>query len=125
MLFGYEASNRAGVYRSLLTVEGQQGTSPAGMPRPQDRHASPRTRRGGGLKWLALAAGAAFLIYVALQVYARYGASDITQAETMVYGMLLFLAGTVLLALIAVMLFKLIGRLARRGSVRLFDPPEE
>jgi len=95
------------------------------MSRPESRRPPNRRRRGGGLRWLAIALGAAFLIYVALQIYARYGAADITQAETMVYGMLLFLAGTVLLALIAVMLFKLIQRLTRRGTARLFEPPEE
>lgn len=96
------------------------------MPRPQDRQSSPRSGKGGsGLRWLGIAAGAAFLIYAALQVYARYGATDITHAETMIYGMLLFLAGTVLLALIAVLLIKLLQRLTRRGTARLFEPPEE
>jgi len=97
------------------------------MPRLQDSKSPPRgrSRRGSGLRWFAIAAGAAFLIYVALQVYARYGATDTTQAETMVYGMLLFLAGTVVLALIAVLLLKLIRRLARRDTIRLFDPPED
>jgi len=80
---------------------------------------------GGRLKWLAVALGAAFLIYVALQIYLRYGAADTTQAGTMIYGMLLFLFGTVLLALVAVVLVKLIARFARRGSKSLFDTFEE
>jgi len=43
----------------------------------------------------------------------------------MIYGMLLFLFGTVLLALVAVVLVKLIARFARRGPKSLFDTFEE
>jgi len=89
------------------------------MNRPHTHKAGQKSRLGG-LKWLGVAAGAAMLAYAALQIYTQYGAADTTRAETMVYGMLLFLGGTVLLAFLTVALIKLLRRLFRFGRMQFF-----
>jgi len=89
------------------------------MSRPYSSGAR-RKSRLGGYKWLGIAAGTALLAYAALQIYTQYGAADTTQAETMMYGMLLLFGGVVLIAFLTVVLAKLLGRLLRMGRMRFF-----
>ena len=71
---------------------------PASPPQPRP----PRPRRG----WMTIL-GAALIAWAAYLLYRRYGAQDVSEAETMVYGMLLFLAGAAGLAFVVVLLLKL------------------
>ncbi|RMD88490.1 MAG: hypothetical protein D6807_05620 [Alphaproteobacteria bacterium] len=68
--------------------------------------------RKPGRGWM-IGVGATLLAVAAFLLYRRYGAEDVTQAETMVYGMFLFLA---LAALVAVPVGLLLRLLRGRRS---------
>ena len=59
------------------------------------------------LFWPGLGLAALVIAYGAYRLYVRYGASDITQAETIVYGMLLFMIGIAVMAFVTVAILKL------------------
>ncbi|GER07329.1 hypothetical protein GCM10007972_14290 [Iodidimonas muriae] len=63
---------------------------------------------------LVLIAGALALSFAAWRLYVRYGASDVTQAETIVYGMMLFIFGIALAAFFVVALAKLFMRFFKK-----------
>lgn len=70
---------------------------------PPDRPVRPER----SLFWPGLGLAALLIAYAAFRLYVRYGASDVSQAETIVYGMLLFMLVIAVLAFVTVALFKL------------------
>ncbi|WP_281320812.1 hypothetical protein [Iodidimonas sp. MBR-22] len=66
---------------------------------------------------MGITAAALGMTYAAWRLYLRYGASDVTQAETIIYGMLLFLLLIIVMAFLVVALLRIIGGLRKRRSV--------
>ncbi len=87
-------------------------------PMPMTRPDPPSPRRPHR-SWMAVLT-TAVLAYAAYLLFRRYGAQDVTEAEIIVYGMLLFLAGAALLAFFVVLLL----RLVRPRGGRLIGAPE-
>ncbi len=71
----------------------------------------------GSMLRLGITAAALGMTYAAWRLYLRYGASDVTQAETIIYGMLLFLLLIIVMAFLVVALLRIIGGLRKRRSV--------
>ncbi len=87
------------------------------MTRRDDPPPAPRRPRR---RWM-ITLGAGVIAYAAYLLYRRYGAQDISEAETIVYGMLLFLAAAAGLAFLVVLLL----RLLRPRGRRLIGAPED
>lgn len=90
------------------------------------RDSGGKSGRGEGKRFplrLAIAAGALLLGFLAWRIHLLYGGGT-SEAEAIVYGMLLFLVGIVALAFLVVLAAKIVRRLlgARRRSP--FEPPE-
>ncbi|MFQ5346880.1 MAG: hypothetical protein ACE5ED_03415 [Rhodothalassiaceae bacterium] len=82
---------------------------------------TPPRKHGRG--WM-IGAGAAALALAAFFLYRRYGAEDVTQAETMVYGMFLFLALAALIAVPVGLLLRLL-RSRRAPPLGIGDREED
>lgn len=79
------------------------------------------------LFWPGIGIAALIIAYAAYRLFIRYGASDVTQAETIVYGMLLFIIGIVVAAFLAVMFVKLMTWLfgRRRSFYETYDDADK
>lgn len=85
-----------------------------------------RDGRGEGNRFplrAAIVVGAPLLGFLAWRIHLAYGGGT-SEAEAVVHGMLLFLAGTVALAALVVLAAKLVRRLLGPKRRSPFEPPE-